>query len=239
MLLFWGICVPYISICLGILSHTWLTKTFFPRYIGNFLLLNTNFLCSSTFFVLVLCALSVTGKEFTDNSFYPILLRLLAACLTFRSLIHFELVFSKIQCFFFIGEYLVFPTALIKETNLYQLHNLDPFIKKLINLLRLDLLLGFSVPISLCMFLCRFHSVLITLALKYTLNQIVWFHFCSFSRLFWLSRGYWWFSTNFKNYFISVKRKKSLKFWQVFQWLWLDYVVWIFWYKFFQCMNAG
>lgn len=76
MLLFWGICVPYISICLGTLSHTWLTKTFFPRYIGNFLLLNTNFLCSSTFFVLVLCALSVTGKEFTDNSFYPILLRL-------------------------------------------------------------------------------------------------------------------------------------------------------------------
>lgn len=121
------------------------------------------------------------------------------------------MVFSKIQCFSFIGEYLVFPTALIKETNLYQLHNLDPFVKKLINLLRLDLLLGFSVPISLCMFLCRFHSVLITLALKYTLNQIVWFHFCSFSRLFWLSGGYWWFSTNFKNYFISVKKKKVIE----------------------------
>lgn len=68
-------------------------KNIFPCYIGNFLLLNTNFLCSSTFFVLVLCTLSVTGKEFTDNSFYPILLRLLAAGLTFRSLIHFELVF--------------------------------------------------------------------------------------------------------------------------------------------------
>lgn len=102
-------------------SNKWFTKTFFSHYIGNFLFhflcWSKTFSCHSTFyFVSVLCALGVISKESiakaTDMSFYRFLLILLASCLTFRSLIHFELVFMHNSISFFCRWIFRFPNSI-------------------------------------------------------------------------------------------------------------------------------
>lgn len=129
----WVICViilkailsaPYMFCTLDQING--LQKHFFSHYIGNFLFhflcWSKTFLCRSTFyFVSVLCALGVISKESiakaTDKSFYRFLLILLASGLTFRSLIHSELVFMHNSITFFCRWIFRFPNNVYLETN--------------------------------------------------------------------------------------------------------------------------
>lgn len=151
-------------------------KNIFSHYIGNFLFhflcWSKTFSCRSTFyFVSVLCALGVISKESiakaTDMSFYRFLLILLASCLTFRSLIHFELVFMHNSISFFCKWIFRFPNNIYLETNLFSAVQSWTLCQRLADLPGGDLLLSSLVPASLWCF----RSVLTTLTLKRTLKS--------------------------------------------------------------------
>lgn len=106
------VCFAY----LRILSHTWFIKIFFLISFAE--QKHFHIVLLFFFFVFVLCALGMTDKELTtkanDKSFYLFLLILPASCLTFRSLIHFELVFMCNSISFFCRWISSFPD------NIYQ-----------------------------------------------------------------------------------------------------------------------
>lgn len=193
-------------------------KNIFSHYIGNFfislpLLIKNIFTCwSKTFyFISVLCALGVISKESiakaTDKSFYRFLLILLASSLTFRSLIHFELVFLHNSISFFCRWIFRFPNNIYLETNLFSVVQSWTLCQRLADLHGVDLLLSSLIPASLWWF----HSVLTTLTLKHALKS------CKMMTplLFLLHTaldiwgGLGWFPMNFRNVSISIKKKQQ------------------------------
>ena len=126
--------------------------------------------------------------------------------LTFKSLIHFKLLFMRDvrqwSSFILVCECLIFPTPFIDKTILFPLSILGSFVnyKRIVICVGLFLRLQIVFHWLMCLFVCWFHTVLIIIALEYHLKSrsIMPPALFFFLRIPFLIQGLWSFHRNFR-----------------------------------------